>query len=336
MKKLLLAVAISSVALFASAEDNTNYWVWPGGYTVAETDVVIPTSFDHWWACDFNGDVADETVLGGKCLSFTGQPGGYGAFSYGIANKWGDLSFTNDVLRDLNLYFFAKCAGPETEETYVKLTAHTNVADGSSEVAGQEVRYDLPLDGEWHVITMNVKTDFPDIYAAWEKDPKGYVFSASNKGVDGKESESTIYIGPIWYAAKNTITETVPCEGVEFAENTVSLLEGYGVQLEYVLTPADTTDPVYFESSNAEVATVDSKGFVEGIAEGEAVITVSCGSFSDTCNVTVKKESGIEAINADAENGEEVFFNLQGVRVNNPENGMFIRVAGGKAVKVVK
>ena len=50
--------------------------------------------------------------------------------------------------------------------------------------------------------------------------------------------------------------------------------------------------------------------------------------------LTVTKTSGVEAI--EAEEGNAVYYNLQGVRVDNPENGIFIRVANGKSVKVAK
>lgn len=43
--------------------------------------------------------------------------------------------------------------------------------------------------------------------------------------------------------------------------------------------------------------------------------------------------NGVAAIEAD---GEAVYFNLQGVRVAQPEKGLYIRVANGKATKVVK
>ena len=43
---------------------------------------------------------------------------------------------------------------------------------------------------------------------------------------------------------------------------------------------------------------------------------------------------GVSAI--DATEGKAVYFNMQGVRVANPENGLFIRVQNGKAVKVAK
>ena len=42
--------------------------------------------------------------------------------------------------------------------------------------------------------------------------------------------------------------------------------------------------------------------------------------------------SGVEAIEAE---GEAAYFNLQGVRVQNPDKGLYIRVAGGKAEKIV-
>ena len=45
--------------------------------------------------------------------------------------------------------------------------------------------------------------------------------------------------------------------------------------------------------------------------------------------------SGVDSIEVEND-GEAVYFNLQGVRVDNPENGIFVRVANGKAVKVVK
>ncbi|MCM1376832.1 MAG: DUF6359 domain-containing protein [Clostridium sp.] len=52
-------------------------------------------------------------------------------------------------------------------------------------------------------------------------------------------------------------------------------------------------------------------------------------------NLVVKgvKASGVEAI--EAADGEAVYFNLQGVRVANPENGLYIKVVNGKSQKVL-
>ena len=46
------------------------------------------------------------------------------------------------------------------------------------------------------------------------------------------------------------------------------------------------------------------------------------------------KQDSIEAIEAEA--AEAVYYNLQGVRVANPENGIFIKVAGNKVEKVIR
>ena len=47
--------------------------------------------------------------------------------------------------------------------------------------------------------------------------------------------------------------------------------------------------------------------------------------------------SGVENVATDASaNGPAEYFNLQGVRVNNPENGIFICRQGNKVTKVVK
>ena len=57
--------------------------------------------------------------------------------------------------------------------------------------------------------------------------------------------------------------------------------------------------------------------------------------FSNDKDATPEWLSGVEGVVADS-NAAPVYFNLQGVKVNNPENGVFIVVKDGKAVKVIK
>lgn len=47
------------------------------------------------------------------------------------------------------------------------------------------------------------------------------------------------------------------------------------------------------------------------------------------------QSSGVDNITID-QNAPAVYYNLQGVRVNNPANGVFVRVQNGKATKIVK
>ena len=66
------------------------------------------------------------------------------------------------------------------------------------------------------------------------------------------------------------------------------------------------------------------------VADQEIILTLDWATKKLTYNIV----SGVAAV--EAANGEAVYFNMQGVRVANPENGLFIRVQNGKAVKVVK
>ena len=51
--------------------------------------------------------------------------------------------------------------------------------------------------------------------------------------------------------------------------------------------PALSDNSITFVSSKPEIATVDANGKVEGVAAGDAVITVTCGSAEATCSVHV-------------------------------------------------
>lgn len=84
----------------------------------------------------------------------------------------------------------------------------------------------------------------------------------------------------------------IPCTGIRFAlgaKTFNSLDEKF--QLSVILDPAnttDTTEQVWFESSNELVATVDEKGIVTPVGDGEAVITAHLGEYSAECVITCK------------------------------------------------
>lgn len=68
---------------------------------------------------------------------------------------------------------------------------------------------------------------------------------------------------------------------------------------------------------------------VEPSATNDYIVTFDC----NTNKMLVTMTSGVESIEVEA--GEAVYFNLQGQRVENPENGLFVRVLNGKATKVM-
>ena len=80
------------------------------------------------------------------------------------------------------------------------------------------------------------------------------------------------------------------------------------------------------------VADVTLNGTISATGVVDMKIDVVWMGIPIECTFT-SEQSGIENIEIN-ENGSVVYYNLQGVKVANPENGVFIRVQGGKASKV--
>lgn len=78
----------------------------------------------------------------------------------------------------------------------------------------------------------------------------------------------------------------VPCTGISLEESSVSLTDYDPVELEYTVTPSNTTDLVSWSSSDSTVVTV-SNGVITPVGIGTATVTVSCGNQSASCTVEV-------------------------------------------------
>ena len=62
---------------------------------------------------------------------------------------------------------------------------------------------------------------------------------------------------------------------------------------------------------------------------------VTTDKEAGTIQLYVNSEAGVNDIVVDEANAPVEYYNLQGVRVANPENGLYIRVQGKKATKVL-
>lgn len=91
--------------------------------------------------------------------------------------------------------------------------------------------------------------------------------------------------------------ETVPCTGITL-DKTELTFDGKGTQtITATVTPSDTTDSVVWVSSAPAVASISVEGTVctvQSVADGKAVITVTCGDYNASCSITV---SGIKKVN---------------------------------------
>lgn len=83
----------------------------------------------------------------------------------------------------------------------------------------------------------------------------------------------------------------IPCTSISLSDSSISFTEAGIYTLTATVLPADTTDKIVWETSDAAVATVQN-GMVTAIFNGNATITAKCGDQSATCAVSV---SGIEA-----------------------------------------
>lgn len=84
-----------------------------------------------------------------------------------------------------------------------------------------------------------------------------------------------------------TIINDVPCTGIALNKNSATITAVGGTEtLTATPTPQNTTDAITWASSNPHVATVNN-GVVTAIANGTATITVTCGSKTATCAITV-------------------------------------------------
>ena len=85
-----------------------------------------------------------------------------------------------------------------------------------------------------------------------------------------------------------TLSEVIPCTGISISPTTVAFdTLGATQQLTPTLTPADTTETVYYVSSNEDVVTVSDTGLITCVGLGTATITATCGDQSATCVCTV-------------------------------------------------
>ena len=85
--------------------------------------------------------------------------------------------------------------------------------------------------------------------------------------------------------------KVIPVEAIEFAEATISVIEGQAGKVSVVFKPETPTNTnVTFESADPAVATVDAEGNVTGVAPGATTITVTTedGGMTATCDVTVE------------------------------------------------
>ena len=94
-------------------------------------------------------------------------------------------------------------------------------------------------------------------------------------------------------AQMQEIGTRVPCTGIVLSADTLSFTTTDTQTLSVVVSPDNCTEAITWSVSPSGIVTVNN-GVITPISNGECTITVTCGSYSDTCAVTVSgmSESG--------------------------------------------
>lgn len=144
----------------------------------------------------------------------------------------------------------------------------------------------------------------------------------------------TIGEGVTVYFTLNGTVPSIPAQSAEQARATVSTADGV-----YKIETLADLDAVHAVTAANPVVTIKGMG-VENAPEIELVTLAHHAEAGVASSVKYHTESinlptGIEDITV-GNDAEALYFNLQGVRVDNPVKGTFIRVIGSKAEKVMK
>lgn len=186
------------------------------------------------------------------------------------------------------------------------------------------------------------------------------VFSNNKLGLKIGDVIKSGWSGTMTYY--NGLPELVPADKVEISDETGTIPTFATVAAAEINNTLVNT-PVVIKNVNFAEATPDGtvSNFTGTIDDTELAFrntfklgTVAAGSYDVTCIVSVYDKNktelgtamqlvplvftpttvGIDDIEA-AENAPVEYFNLQGVRVANPENGLYLRRQGNKVTKVI-
>lgn len=122
-----------------------------------------------------------------------------------------------------------------------------------------------------------------------------YKFQSTGKGakaVNVDTSVSTMTPAQFFNQVQtpDTIIEVPTVTGIGVSPSTLALDVNDSADLTATLYPAGAQGEITWEvTSGGSYASVNNNGRVTGLAAGEAVVTATCGTYSDSCTVTVSE-----------------------------------------------
>ena len=151
-------------------------------------------------------------------------------------------------------------------------------------------------------------------------------------GKEMTKSGSTFVLEEVYLEAPENTSAwfsfaTVLSQAGEDWDDGLNMYDRYGAEIDGTELTSDVAAPMTLFAAGVDASSAGSwmvpAGSYRVVADFSAM------------TVTATKGTGISTIFG-ADDSEAVYYNLQGVRVENPANGVFIRVANGKSSKVAR
>lgn len=264
----------------------------------------------------YDEDIGDLTKLAAVLWDSTSNLIGYGATSKTTAIKAG-TAFTAK--------FRVKEGATGTFAFNILNTAYTNVSGTDEEtypiIAGSLTGTILtPLQSislnkdtvtlskdssEKLTVTYHPTETTDDKTVTWSVEDQAIATVAQDGTITAKENGTTTVTATCGdKTASATVIVTSELQSISLNKETLELAKGQEETLIVSYNPVDTTDPkdVVWTSSNEAVAIVNENGTVTAVANGDAIITATCGDKTATCAVNVSTK--LQSISLDKETME--------------------------------
>lgn len=204
------------------------------------------------------------------------------------------------------------------------------------------IRFNPSYEGSSYIISYNT------IPPEWQPNSNGYYDSfSSNVNVYVPNISIQDYSkANVWSTFKDGRLHSIDNEDTEqivLNLESAELKIGETVQLEATVLPEDATDKsLTWNSSNPNIAGVSAEGLVTAVSAGTAIISVSCGEASASCEVKVINDAGIESLLANPDSKISIF-STEGILINKDckieelktlNKGIYIIVSGKDIYKI--
>jgi len=198
--------------------------------------------------------------------------------------------------------------------------------------------------------------DATHIFSEWESDAYQYGYLATAYELKAGEKYTLFALGTTYgvFGIGYSVSEAAPEIQAPAHDQIADGMIEFEVSREIVFTPAADSHVVYtcFEPTVAGIqalaaeATIEHEGKTYTLAADNKVLVNQSGQLhyfamdpatgvkSPVNTLEFSKTTGIADIDVDNANAPVEYFNLQGIRVENPANGLYIRRQGNKVEKI--